>query len=238
MIWLDKFIAFGHLDKLQTICFWSVALPIFQLGVYLAYKLDFAYILFAPFLVLILCLIFWSNKLYGALTGTYIVIWLSTCAFPCVNYKLNLKFSIPMWLYPIFIIMAILWIYLYNKKCIKPEDMSEKQYLILCTLMHRIDDYLLGIITKQELFDYAEYTTKKYKNSIPDNYKDSDILYMNEGISWWKDNNDLISRVARFVIAYLNESYNCDDIINARNVLANKLNRKERDRIYYSIPVI
>ena len=140
-----------------------------------------------------------------------------------------------MWFFSIFILMAIAWVYLYNKDCLIPETISSNEYLVFCTLMYKIDDYLFNLTSEQDLYNYAKTLLKHFKCTIPNDCKNRDILFNHEGLTYWENNKDLIGRTSRVIIAAFDDTRNNnDELLYARNVLAHQLKRKEISE--YSLP--
>ena len=222
---LDKFIAYEYMNKLQALCFFSILVPLFEFGAFLVNKLGSIYMVFLPFLVLVLFAIFRYNYLEYPFFVTYISIWLFGSVIAYDNYKKEIELSVPMWLYSIFIVMAIVWVYLYNKDCLKPKNIKPNEYLVCCSIVHRINDYLFNLSSKQELYNYADDLTKNFKCSIPKNSSDKDILSNNYYMIDDDDNTDFIGGTARIIIAAINTE-NKDVLIKIRNIVAYKLKRK------------
>lgn len=235
MIWLDKFIAYEHMNKLQAVCFWSIVVPLFEVGAFLVHKFEIVYLIFAPFLILLLLAFLYAKEFDYGFFITYVATWLFCGIATYFNAEMKIRFYIPMWFFSIFILMAIAWVYLYNKDCLIPETINSNEYLVFCTLMHKIDDYLFNLTSEQDLYNYAKTLLKHFKCTIPNDCKNRDILFNHEGLTYWENNKDLIGRTSRVIIAAFDDTKNNnDELLYARNVLAHQLKRKEISE--YSLP--
>ena len=215
MEYIDRFIAYGRLNALQVVCFWSVLIPLFSIGVCVANLFHCMYLMFSPFTLLLFFLLLWSKKIEYYLSVLYLIVWFAGAVMSYMNILMDSRLYIPMWLYFIFMGFGMVWIYLYGKNISKPEHMTANHYLIYCQLIRRIDNYIENCCSRNELKDYALYLKENYVSEIPEESLEV------HGLGYYSNDYELIAQSA-VIIIFLCKDKNKDlnRFLEVRNTLA------------------